>query len=247
MVTQEELAICLREVGVRQGDSLLVHSSMHALGPVTGGADGIIDTLIDVTGPSGLIAVPTHTWDVVNERQPVWHQTLTPSHVGVLTNRLRERKDAIRSIHPTHSVAAKGFRAREFCEGHECDDSPCSPSSPYGRLIKNEGKVLLLGVDLTRCTLIHCLEEMAGLGENWSLTSPERRFCIREDGEILPVLARAHQDCKSENYGRIQTDLVNAGLLLSKCIGQGKMLIFEAAPLADYLVPRLTENPHYFW
>lgn len=234
-------------MGIRQGDSLLVHSSMKALGPIAGGADGVIDTLIEVVTPEGLIVVPTHTWDVVNARQPVWHQTLTPSHVGVLTNRLRERREAIRSIHPTHSVAAIGRTASGFCQGHDRDDSPCSPTSPYGRLIEMNGKVLLLGVDLTRCTLIHCLEEMAGLGEIWSLTRPEPRYCIRANGDVIPVMARAHRGHKSENFGRIQSDLVKEGILLISNIGPTKMMILDATALAAHLVPRLRENPHYFW
>lgn len=234
-------------MGVRQGDSLLVHSSMKALGPIAGGADGVIDTLIEVVTPEGLIVVPTHTWDVVNARQPVWHQTLTPSHVGVLTDRLRERREAIRSIHPTHSVAAMGRTAAEFCAGHDRDDSPCSPTSPYGRLIKMNGKVLLLGVNLTRCTLIHCFEEMAGLGNIWSLTPPEPRYCIRANGEVIPVMARAHRKHKSENYGRIESALVKEGILLVTNIGRTKMMILDAPALAAYLVPRLRENPHYFW
>ncbi len=247
MITREELGRSVRNIGVRQGDSLLVHSSMHALGPIEAGADGVIDTLIDVVTPDGLIVVPTHTWDVVNKRQPVWHQTLTPSHVGVLTNRLRMRKEAIRSIHPTHSVAAIGSRAREFCEAHEGDDSPCSPTSPYGRLIENKGKVLLLGVDLTRCTLIHCLEEMAGLGEIWSLTPPEPRFCILANGEMISVLARAHQNYKSANYDRVESALIKEGILNRMNIGRSQMRILDAAALADYLVPRFRNDPHYFW
>lgn len=247
MITQDELASSLRDVGIRQGDTLLVHSSLKAIGPVQGGADGIIDTLIRAVAPDGLIAMPTHTWDVVNARQPVWHETLTPSHVGVLTNCLRQRKEAVRSLHPTHSLAAIGPRAREFCAGHENDNSPCSPTSPYGRLITDGGKVLLLGVGLTRCTLIHCMEEIAGLGEIWSLTPPERRFCIRADGEVIPAMARAHRGYKSENYGRIQAELVAADILRISELGCGQLMILEAAKLAAYLVPRFRKDPHYFW
>lgn len=247
MITREELGRSLRNIGVRQGDSLLVHSSMHALGPIEAGADGVIDTLIEAVGPDGLLAMPTHTWDVVNDRQPVWHETLSPSHVGILTNLLRGRAAAVRSIHPTHSIAALGAGAREFCAGHDNDDSPCSPTSPYGRLIENKGKVLLLGVDLTRCTLIHCLEEMAGLGEIWSLTPPEPRFCILANGEMIPVLARAHQNYKSANYGRVESALIKEGILNRMNMGPSQMMILDAAALADYLVPRFRNDPHYFW
>jgi aminoglycoside 3-N-acetyltransferase len=241
------LATCLERLGVNPGDSLLVHSSLKAIGTVDGGADTVIDTLLEVVGPDGLIAVPTHTWDVVNDRQPVWHETLTPSHVGALTNLVRQRPGAVRSIHPTHSVAAISSGAHEFCAGHENDDSPCSPTSPYGKLLDRKGKILLLGVDLTRCTFIHCLEEIAGLGEIWSLTPRAQRFCIRTNGEVIPVMARAHKDYKSYNYGRAEAELAAAGILTKDKCGNGRSMLIDTPALADHLVPRMKENPKYFW
>jgi len=246
-LTPTDLIRTLDRLGVRRGDTLLVHSSLRTLGPFSGGGEAVIDTLGEVLGPAGLLVVPTHTWDVVNDRQPVWHETLTPSHVGTLTNLLRARSGAVRSIHPTHSVAALGQRAEEFCAGHERDDSPCSPTSPYGRLLEANGKILLLGVGLNRCTFIHCLEEIAGLGEIWSLTERSRRFCIRANGQILPVMARSHKDYKSESYGRAETELFAAGVVRQANLGPARLLLVETESLAAFLVPRFRENPYYFW
>lgn len=247
MLTGDNLKNCLHDQGVRPGDALMVHSSLKALGPVEGGADAVIDALLALLGPAGLLVVPTHTWDVVNDRQPVWHETLTPSHVGTLTNLLRNRPSAVRSIHPTHSVAAMGSRAHEFCSGHEDDDSPCSPTSPYGKLLDWKGKILLLGVDLTRCTFIHCLEEIAGLGEIWSLAPRAQRYCIRADGEVLPVMARSHKDYKSDNYGRAESELTAAGILSTAECGSVRLILIDTPALANHLVPRMRENPKYFW
>lgn len=247
MLNADTLKSCFREAGVRPGDALLVHSSLKAIGPVDGGADTVLDALLETAGPDGLVVVPTHTWDVVNDRQPVWHEALTPSHVGALSNLLRTRPGAVRSIHPTHSVAALGAGAAGFCAGHENDDSPCSPTSPYGKLLDAKGKILLLGVDLTRCTFIHCLEEIAGLGEIWSLTPRARRTCIRANGEVIPVMARTHQDYKSDNYGRAETELTAAGIMTTTDCGTGRLTVIDTPALANYLVPRMRENPKYFW
>jgi aminoglycoside 3-N-acetyltransferase len=153
----------------------------------------------------------------------------------------------VRSLHPTHSVAALGHRAREFCAGHESDDSPCSPTSPYGRLLESGGKILLLGVDLTRCTFIHCLEEIAGLGEIWSLTEPARRYCIRSNGEVIPLMARSHKDYKSDNYGRAEADLIRAGIVVPATLGPARLLLADTPKLADHFVPLFRQDPRYFW
>lgn len=247
MLNRDALKSCFQDAGIRAGENLLVHSSLKAIGPIDGGAEAVIDALWDTVQPDGLIAVPAHTWDVVNDRQPVWHETLTPSHVGILSNVLRLRPDAVRSIHPTHSVAAIGERAEAFCAGHENDDSPCSPTSPYGKLLERKGKILLLGVDLTRCTFIHCLEEIAGLGEIWSLTPRAQRYCIRSNGEVLPVMARAHKDYKSDNYGRAEEELIAAGIMIPSTCGNGRLFLIDTPALADRLVPLMRANPKYFW
>ena len=77
----------------------------------------MIDTLLKAVMPGGVLAVPTHTWATVNDKQPVFHEVYSPSHVGTLTNVLRRRPGAVRSLHPTHSVAALGDRAVRFVPG----------------------------------------------------------------------------------------------------------------------------------
>lgn len=247
MIGREQLLNTFRELGVRAGAVVLVHSALRRMGPIEGGADGVIDTLIAATAPGGLVAVPTHTWATVNDQQPVFHQTYSPSHVGTLTNVLRLRPDAKRSLHPTHSVAAVGARAEEFVAGHESDTTPCSPTGPYGKLIDWCGKVLLLGVDLTRCTFFHCLEELAGLGEIWSLGPARPKHLIRADGALVHVMARAHSNAKSDNYGRIEPDLLTLGILRRLTIHDAPVMALDAAACAQWMVPKLRANPHLFW
>ena len=51
--TVEHLVADLRRLGVVEGDLLMVHASLRAIGPVLGGADGVIDALEVAVGPSG--------------------------------------------------------------------------------------------------------------------------------------------------------------------------------------------------
>lgn len=243
----EQLASLLQQAGIRAGDVVFVHSSLKAIGPFDGGADAIIDTFLEVLTPEGLLAVPTHTWATVSDKQPVFHQTHSPSTVGVLTNVVRGRRNAVRSLHPTHSVAAIGDRADEFCRGHERDETPCSPNSPYGRLIDWGGKVVLLGVDLTRCTFFHCLEEVAGLGEIWTIDPVHRRrYLIRHDGTVMEGWARGHLHHTSDNYGRVEREFLEAGVMTMHQKDGCTIRIVDAVKARDYLVPRLRADPWMF-
>ena len=50
MHTRTSLARDLRALGVRGGDTLFVHSSFRSLGEVAGGAQSVVDALMDAVG-----------------------------------------------------------------------------------------------------------------------------------------------------------------------------------------------------
>lgn len=104
-------------------DTLLVHSSMKAIGPVEGGADAVLDAFSEYLA-EGLLVLPTHTWAQINAEYNIFDVENEPSCVGLLTNLFRKRPGVVRSWHPTHSVAALGRDAREFASGEEQFDTP---------------------------------------------------------------------------------------------------------------------------
>jgi aminoglycoside 3-N-acetyltransferase len=56
-VSQSQIAKDLRQLGIKSGDVLMVHSSLSKIGIVDGGADAVIDALIDVIGRRQLLRV----------------------------------------------------------------------------------------------------------------------------------------------------------------------------------------------
>ncbi len=143
----------LRKLGLRAGDIVLVHSSLSSLGWVEGGAGTVIEALLEVLTPSGTLLMPVFSgpspFDVAN----------TPSGLGVVTETFRKMPGVVRSLHPTHSVAALGARAEEMIRDHLASPTAAGCDTPYGRLMAFGGKILLIGVDNDRSTTIHGLEE----------------------------------------------------------------------------------------
>ena len=61
LITKEVLIHKFFQLGIKQGDTLLVHASLSSLGYVVGGAEALFLALREVIGKQGTIVVPSQT------------------------------------------------------------------------------------------------------------------------------------------------------------------------------------------
>ena len=61
MFTKEELKQQLKQMGILPTDTLMIHTSLRAVGPTEGRGDGLIDAFLEYL-TEGLLLIPTHTW-----------------------------------------------------------------------------------------------------------------------------------------------------------------------------------------
>jgi aminoglycoside 3-N-acetyltransferase len=175
--TRETLARDLRALGLGTGDVVLMHSSMRSVGFVAGSTQAVVQALLDVLGPDGTLAVPTHTpentdpaewqnppvpeewWPVIRDHTPGFDPARTrPSRwMGVLADSVRTWPGALRSDHPQVSFAAVGRYAAEITTGHRLDDA-LGEQSPLGAVYRLNGKVLMLGCGYDSNTSLHLAE-----------------------------------------------------------------------------------------
>lgn len=177
--TVASLTADLRALGLDDGDVVIVHSSMSRLGWIAGGAQSVVEALLETVGRQGTIVMPTQSgqltdpagwgdppipagWvDAARDGLPAFDPHLTPTRgMGAVVECFRHHPDTIRSPHPLVSFAANGPRAREVVGIH-----PLAPetgqSSPLGRLDEFDALVLLLGVTHANNTSLHLAEERA--------------------------------------------------------------------------------------
>lgn len=240
MVDKQTLIRQFKDLGIRPGMDLLTHSSLRRVGPVEGGADTIIDSLLEILGPEGTLMMSSVSGNV-NPTQPVFHVEYTPPTVGTLPNVFRQRPGALRSLHPVHSIVALGPRAEFFTSGHLEARTPWSPDSPYGKLMRNQGHILFMGTNFTCNTCIHALEIEARVPGLHSRETSTLYVC---DYQGKWHSLEHHWHAPKKDYFIDMEDVVKlAGGLRYGVIGRGLSRLADAAILRRSVLPILQRSP----
>lgn len=158
MVTKQDVFNFLEEAGIKRDDKVTIHCSLRSIGAIENGADGLVDAFVEYLS-EGLFIVPTHTWDNVNRKNPYFDVKTTVPCIGTLAKVAAFRKDGVRSLHPTHSVAVFGKNAAEYVKGEEKSVTPTPVGGALSRLYEENGKILLVGVGHERNTYLHAVDE----------------------------------------------------------------------------------------
>jgi len=172
-VTREAIVAGLRSGGLSAGDGVMVHSSLKSFGRVQpsdagpGGAAGaamtVIEALMEAVTPAGTLLLPSFNHGkVYGPDGPGWFDPAeTPTTNGIIPETFRRLAGVRRSIHPTHAFAAWGAKAAEYTQGHH-RTLTCGADSPLGRLWRDGGWGLLLGVGYRANTFHHVVETTTG-------------------------------------------------------------------------------------
>ena len=247
MYTKSDLIKDFQNIGIKPEGTLFVHSSMSAVGKVKGRADTVLDAFMEYMR-QGLLVLPTHTWSEENNKNNIFDSQTEPSCVGILTNLFMKRKGVVRSLHPTHSVAAFGSDARKFTSGEEKRDTPCPREGCYGKLYDRNAQILFLGCSLKNNTFIHGVEEWNNIQNRLSDDYKEYTI-IKPDGEKIKRPMKYHQapvEDVSGNYDIIQKPLIKKKIAVQGKIGDAKSFLCQARPMADLVSEFLKKNPDLF-
>ncbi|PHV71704.1 AAC(3) family N-acetyltransferase [Sporanaerobium hydrogeniformans] len=243
--SKQDLIGYLKKLNIDPKGTLLVHSSMKSIGEVEGGADTVLDALMEYM-KEGLLVLPTHTWAYINKENPRFYLEDSPSCVGILPELFRKRPGVVRAKHPTHSVAAIGKEAESFIADYEKCDTPCSKESPWGKLLEREATIMLLGVDLTRNTFIHGVEEWADIPGRLT-DEPEPLVVVLKDGTEIDVPSRRHCGLRwSLHFWKVDKFFQERHVMKMGHFGDAEVRCCEAKPMTELLFQMLAINPDLF-
>ncbi len=245
----------LRRLGVRPGDVLMIHASLRAVGPVDGGADGVIDALEVAVGSTGTLFMTIGArddWAWVNERPEneradllrdadPFDQVTTPADPdnGVLAAVFRARTGTSLSDHPDGRFGARGRLARALTDDVPWDDYH-GLRSPLDRFVRAGGRVLRLGADLDTVTLIHFAENIVDLPAKErvrrhrkvvGVNGPEVRVVDTLD-DTDNIVHRPGEDY----FVTILREYLEIGRASVGVVGQARSELIDGADLVDFAV-----------
>ncbi|MBQ8409859.1 MAG: AAC(3) family N-acetyltransferase [Clostridia bacterium] len=188
MFTKKDIWDQLEKMNAPKNSVVLMHSSLRAVGEVENGGQGLLDAMVEYfTLEGGLLCIPTHTWGYIGKKDKITLDlTANESNLGALSRIAAADPRAIRSESPTHSMAVFGPREHtlSFVKDESGMISPTSPDSCYGKLFKEGGHVLLVGVVHNRNTYLHSVDEMLGVPDR--LSKDKIKVTVKyKTGEIM--------------------------------------------------------------
>jgi aminoglycoside 3-N-acetyltransferase len=234
MFTKEVLIEDFKKLGLKSGSVVLVHSALSSLGQVEGGAQTVIEALLATIGPEGTLLMPALTRGSVE----IPFSLKTPSYLGVITETFRNYSKVQRSFHPTHSVLGLGKDASYLLADHLKADSACGLGTPYHKLAALGGQVLMLGVDLDRCTLLHTAEDLA----DCPFLSNRTFYYYDTKGEVQKMQVARFPGPHRDFIG-LDQHFRDLGIIEKGRVGNAVVRLIDAAKLLAEATSLLVKDP----
>ncbi len=220
LVIPEDVQTALRNVGVKRGQAIMVHTSLSSLGYVCGGAQTIIEALLHSVGQEGTIMMPTQSW-----------KNLDPT-TGVYWQEPKEWWPVIREYIPAYDDYAK-----YLTEKHSLSDI-FGDGSPIGRLYELDGAVLLIGVGYDKNTSLHLADARAEYPGKHTVVESS---AIQVDGQRVwksyETLA-----VDGEDFPAIGEAFEQTGQVRHVSLGDGILSMMSQRALVDFAVEWMNEN-----
>ncbi|PKM86619.1 MAG: AAC(3) family N-acetyltransferase [Firmicutes bacterium HGW-Firmicutes-10] len=254
VITRQQIIDQLRANGISEGMTLMVHSSLRAFGYVCGGAQTVVDALLEAVGYEGTIVVSMQSgdnsepsywqnppvaiefFDIIRKSHPSFHINHSDvSKMGAISKSIRHREGSVMTHHPAVAFCAMGKYARFICRHHELD-FPLSKESPLGACYDLKAHVLLLGVGYDSCTALHLAESISS-----------RRAVILQGGAVEGSGGRIWQkyldyDYDADDFKNIGLVLEHKNLVTAFKIGNAHVKFFEMQTAVDEAVAWIKER-----
>ncbi len=256
IVLKQDILAALKETGVKNGQTIMVHTSLSSLGFVCGGPQIMIEALLESVGTDGTIMMPTQSWknldpttgvhweepeewwQIIRDNWPAYNKDITPTNtMGAVAEMFRQWPGTLRSDHPARSVAANGKHAEYLTRNHNLSNI-FGEGSPIGKLYELDGYVLLIGVGYDKNTSLHLADVRAEYPGKHDTTEYS---AIMENGKrVWKAYDTLFVD--GEDFDEIGTAFEAQYTVQKVPLGNGTITFMKQRELVDFAVNWMQQN-----
>jgi aminoglycoside 3-N-acetyltransferase len=244
LANELNISQAIRSLGVRSGDTVMVHSDMRLLAQA-GLSDTsdrcrfLFDALIDVVGAEGTLVVPTFSYSATSGE--IYSKSTSQSKVGIFTEYFRRCSGVGRSEDPIFSLAAYGRDIDAYANAKYIDSFGIG--SGFDLLYRNNAWLICLGCTFV-VTFIHFIEQQFAV--------PYRTFKkfdarIERDGVIateeVSYYVRDYSQPNEVNWAALRKKLQDDGLLKFGEIGRLGVYGLRTHDLYNYCSKLIKDDP----
>lgn len=243
--TINDLAEQITASGIERDDNVILHSSLRSVGRTEDGPSTVVNAILAAIGPRGNLMAPTFTYSLPAWKGEPFNIKNSRARTGAIPDYIRQRPDAVRSFHPTHSVAVIGPDMLEITNGH-MRATPLGKKSPFGKMLDRGAKILMLGTHQDTDSSLHLCEVLAELPYvKIGFTNDvdfETAWYQTDDSEIRFTKIREVPGC-SRGFRVIEPELVKRGVLQKVKIGEANSQLLNLTDLVSATCEILPANP----
>lgn len=256
IILKQDILNALADAGVNNGQTIMVHTSLSSLGFVCGGAQTVIEALLESVGTDGTIMMPTQSWknldpscgvhweepeewwQLIRDNWPAYNKDITPTNtMGAVAEMFRKWPGTVRSDHPARSVAALGKYADYLTKDHDLSNI-FGDGSPIGKLYELDGYVLLIGVGYDKNTSIHLADARAEYPSKHNCTE---HSAICENGKrVWKAYDTLFVD--GEDFNQIGDAFEKECIVHKATLGNGILTFMRQRDIVDYAVSWIEKN-----
>ena len=242
MINKQDLINGFQSLGLKEGDTVQAHSSYKSFGGVEGGPQTVIDSLLEMIGESGTLIMPGFNFAFC--KGIAWDYQNTPSHMGIITELVRQNPESRRVAHPIYSFSILGKHKEEL--GNLKNRSAYATDSVFGQLRRLNAKIMVIGLDYTNSmTYFHHIEEVEGV---------DYRYMKEFTGEIIDQDGNSSEETYSMLVRDIEMGVITevnpmgalmeeAGVIQKAKIGEADVAMMNAEDVYEFTVKEMKRDP----
>lgn len=256
LILKQDMLDAFKKLGMQQGMTVMMHSSLSSLGDVCGGAQTVIRALLETVTREGTIVMATESWknldpdagvhnevgsddwQAIRDNWPPFDKRLTPTDgMGTVAEMFRLWIWTYRSDHPARSIAANGKHATFLTVKHDLSDI-YGDTSPMGRLYELDAYVLLIGVGYDKVTSLHLAEARANYpGKHNTIAHSADFECGKRVWKAYETL-----DVDSEDFKQIGKAFEQTHHVAKVRLGHATLRLIRQRELVDFAVEWMEKN-----